>query len=91
VEAQADGALVNSCCGWFRAHAELRKINEYFLEWKADRALSDALKRRCKAEGIFGSCRFWWSRSNAAVCRVRKKLPKWIGNQIDPRRGRFAR
>jgi hypothetical protein len=63
---------------------------EYFLEWKADRALSDALKQRCKAEGVSVHAALLAGLDRALFAVFGKKLPKWIGNQIDPRRGRFA-
>jgi hypothetical protein len=64
--------------------------NEHYLEWRADRALSDAMKRRCKAEGISVHAALVVALERALFAVYGKKLPRWIGNQIDPRRGRFA-
>jgi hypothetical protein len=63
---------------------------EYYLEWKADPALSDALKQRCKAEGVSVHAALLLALDRALFAVFGKKLPKWIDNQIDPRRGRFA-
>jgi condensation domain-containing protein len=64
--------------------------NEQYLEWKVDRVLSDALKQRCKAEGISIHAALVVALERALFAVFGKDLPKWIGNQIDPRRGRFA-
>ncbi|MBV9400110.1 MAG: hypothetical protein JO062_19180 [Bryobacterales bacterium] len=63
---------------------------EYFLEWKADRALSDALKQRCRAEGVSVHAAVLVALDRALSAVFNKKSPKWIDSQIDPRRGRFA-
>jgi hypothetical protein len=63
---------------------------EYYLEWKADRELSDALKQRCRAEGISVHAALLLALDRALFAVFGNKLPKWIDNQIDPRRGRFA-
>src|SRR5437899_2651328 len=65
--------------------------NEHYLEWRADRALSNALKQRCKAEGVSVHALLVVALDRALLAVFGKeKLPKWIDNQIDPRRGRFA-
>jgi hypothetical protein len=64
--------------------------SEYYLEWKADRSLSDALKQRCNAEGVSVHAALLLGLDRALFAVFGKKLPKWIDNQIDPRRGRFA-
>ena len=63
---------------------------EYYLEWKADRALSDALKQRCKAEGVSLHAALLLALDRALFAVFGTKLPRWIDSQIDPRRGRFA-
>lgn len=63
--------------------------NEHYLEWKADRALTDALKQRCKAEGVSVHAALIVTLARALFAVFGRKSPKWIGNQIDPRRGRF--
>ena len=63
---------------------------EYFLEWKADRALSDALKQRCRAEGVSVHAALLVALDRALFAVFGKNSPKWIDSQIDPRRGRFA-
>jgi hypothetical protein len=63
---------------------------EYYLEWKADRELSDALKQRCKAEGVSVHAALLLALDRALLAVFGRKAPKWIDNQVDPRRGRFA-
>jgi hypothetical protein len=64
---------------------------EHHLEWSGDRAFLDALKQRCKAEGvsIHAALAVALDRTLLAVFGA-KKLPKWIENPVDIRRGRFA-
>lgn len=63
---------------------------EYYLDWKVDRPLSDAVKQRCKAEGVSVHAALLVGLDRALFAVFGKKLPMWIDNQIDPRRGRFA-
>ena len=64
---------------------------ECCLEWAADRALSDTLKQRCKAEGvsIHAALVVALDRALFAVLR-KKKAPAWIESPMDARRGRLA-
>ena len=65
--------------------------NEHLLEWKADRALLDALKQRCKAEGVTVHASLVVALDRALLAVFGKeKLPKWIDNPMDIRRGRLA-
>jgi hypothetical protein len=65
--------------------------NEHYLEWRADRVLSDAMRRRCKAEGVsvHAALAVTLERALFAVFG-KKKFPKWIICPMDLRRGRFA-
>jgi hypothetical protein len=65
--------------------------HEHCLEWTADRALSHGLKQRCKAEGVSVHAAFLVALDRALFAVFgKKKLPKWIENPVDIRRGRFA-
>jgi hypothetical protein len=65
--------------------------NEQSLEWTADRAFSRGLKERCKAEGTSVHAAFLVALDRALFATFgEKKLPKWIENPVDIRRGRFA-
>jgi hypothetical protein len=65
--------------------------NEHYLEWTADQAFLDGLKQRCKAEGVSVHSAFLVALDRALfVVFGEKKLPKWIENPVDIRRGRFA-
>jgi hypothetical protein len=65
--------------------------NECCLEWGADRALSDALKQRCKAEGISVHSALMVALDRALFAVLgKKKLPAWIESPMDARRGRLA-
>lgn len=64
---------------------------EYHLEWKAERPLLAALKRRCKVEGVSVHAVLTVTLERALFAVFgRKRAPKWIINPIDLRRGRFA-
>ena len=64
--------------------------HEHSLEWTAGRALSNALKRRCKAEGVTLHALLVAALEQALYAVFGKKAPKTIVNPIDLRRGRFA-
>jgi hypothetical protein len=64
--------------------------NEHCVEWRADRALSNALKDRCKAEGVSVHALLVVALERALFAVFGKRLPKSIINPIDLRRGRFA-
>jgi hypothetical protein len=65
--------------------------NEHDLEWTADRALSNGLRQRCKAEEASVHAAFLVALDRALYAVFGKeKLPKWIENPVDIRRGRFA-
>jgi hypothetical protein len=65
--------------------------SEHYLEWRADRALSNAVKQRSKAEGVSVHALLVVALDRALLSVFGKeKLPKWIDNQIDPRRQRVA-
>jgi hypothetical protein len=64
---------------------------EHYLEWSAGQALSNALKQRCKAEGVSVHALLVVALDRAMSAVFGKdKLPEWIDNQMDPRRMRFA-
>jgi hypothetical protein len=63
---------------------------EYSLEWKADRAVSEALKQRCREEGISVHAALLLALDRALFAVFGKKTPTWIDSQVDPRRGRFG-
>jgi hypothetical protein len=61
--------------------------SEHYLEWTADRELSNALKQRCKAEGVSVHALLVVALDRGLLAVFGKeKAPKWIDNQIDPRR-----
>jgi hypothetical protein len=64
---------------------------EYHLDWGADRALSDALKQRCKAENVSIHAALVVALDRALLAVLgKKKLPGWIDSPMDARRGRLA-
>lgn len=64
---------------------------EICLEWAADRALSDVLKQRCKAEGVSIHAVLVVALDRALLAVLgKKKAPLSIGSTIDLRRGRLA-
>jgi hypothetical protein len=64
---------------------------EICLEWSADRKLSEALRQRCKSEGVSVHAALTVALDRAMLMVLgRKKLPAWIESPMDARRGRFA-
>jgi hypothetical protein len=82
--------LMNGMLGLIPSSRRTPENKEHHLEWKSDAALQVALKRRCKAEGVsvHAALIVTLERSLFAVLG-RKKLPKWIDNPMDIRRGHF--
>lgn len=64
--------------------------NEDNLEWDAGRALSSALKQRCKAEGVSVHALLVVALERALFLTFGRKLPKTIVSPFDLRRGRFT-
>jgi hypothetical protein len=61
--------------------------NKQYVEWSAGRELLSALKQRCKAEGVSVHAALVVALDRALLAVFGKqKGPKWIDNQIDPRR-----
>jgi hypothetical protein len=82
--------LMNGMLGLIPSSRRTPENKEHHLEWKSDAALLAALKRRCKAEGVsvHAALIVTLERSLFAVFG-REKLPKWIDNPMDIRRGHF--
>lgn len=65
--------------------------NEYTLEWKAERSITEALKQRCKTENVSIHAALMVVLERALVAVLgKKKLPGWIESPMDARRGRLA-
>jgi hypothetical protein len=64
---------------------------ECCLEWAADRALSDTLKQRCKAEGVSIHAALVVALDRALLTVLgKRKTPALIESPMDARRGRLA-
>jgi hypothetical protein len=64
--------------------------SEHYLEWSAGRELLSALKQRCKAEAVSVHAAMLVALDRALLAVFGKeKMPKWIENPVDIRRGRF--
>jgi hypothetical protein len=64
--------------------------NEHHVEWRADLALSNALKQRSKAVGVSVHAVLVVALERALFAVFGKRAPKSIINPFDLRRGRFA-
>jgi hypothetical protein len=83
--------LVNGLLRLIPSSRPAPENNEQYLEWRAGRALLSALKQRCKAEGVSVHAALVVALDRALFAVFGKeKLPKWIENPVDIRRGRFA-
>jgi hypothetical protein len=83
--------VINRLLGLIPSSCRAVANNEHHAEWRADRALSDALKQRCKLEGVSIHAVLVVALERALLAVFgEKKVPKSIINPIDLRRGRFA-
>jgi hypothetical protein len=83
--------LMNGLLRLIPSSRRLPENIEQHLEWRADRALSDTMKQRCKAEGVSVHAALMVALERALFAVFgKKKFPKWIINPMDLRRGRFA-
>ncbi len=65
--------------------------NEYALEWCASREMSDALRRRCRSEGVSVHAALTVALDRALLAVLgERKMPAWIESPMDARRGRLA-
>jgi hypothetical protein len=82
-------SLLNGALALLPSSGPAPSNSEHFLEWKANRNLSESIRQRAKAEGVSVHAALLVA-LNCALCAVfRERAPKWISSQIDPRRGRF--
>jgi hypothetical protein len=83
--------LMNGLLRLIPSSRRMPENKEHHLEWRADRVLSDAMKQRCKAEGVSVHAALMVTLERALFAVFgKKKFPKWIINPMDLRRGRFA-
>lgn len=82
--------FVNGLLGLIPESRRTPENNEYSLEWCADRAFSDNLKQRCKAEGVSIHSALVVALDRALLTVLEKKSPAWIESPMDARRGRLA-
>jgi hypothetical protein len=84
-------SLVNGLMRLVPSSRRAIEKSEHYLEWRADRALSNAVKQRSKAEGVSVHALLIVVLDRALLAVFGKEnMPKWIDNQIDPRRLRVA-
>ena len=83
-------ALINGVLRLIPASRRPAENNVHHLEWSAGQGLSNALKKRCKAEGVSVHALLVVALERALFAVFGTKLPKTIVNPIDLRRGRFA-
>jgi hypothetical protein len=82
--------LINGMLGMIPSSRRSPENREHHLEWKSDAALLVALKRRCKAEDVSVHAALIVTLERALFAVFgKKKLPKWIDNPMDIRRGHF--
>jgi hypothetical protein len=79
--------LINGLLRLVPSSRRVPENNEHWLEWRAHRELSNALKQRCKAEGVTVHALLVVALDRALLAVFGKeKVPKWIDNTIDVRR-----
>lgn len=83
-------SLLNGALAMLPSSGPAPSNSEHFLEWKINRNLSDSIRQRAKAEGVSVHAALLVAVNYALSVVFRERAPKWISNQIDPRRGRFS-
>lgn len=83
-------ALINGLLQLVPNSRRAPENKDHHLEWSAGRPLSSSLRQRCKEEGVSVHTALVVALDRALLAVFGNKSPKWIDNQIDPRRGRFA-
>lgn len=64
---------------------------ELCLEWHASREMSDALRQRCRSEGVSVHAALTVALDRALLAVLgRRKMPAWIESPMDARRGRLS-
>lgn len=83
-------SVMNGILGLIPSSRRTPENKEHHLEWRSDAELLAKLKRRCKDEGVsvHAALIVTLERSLLAVLG-REKLPRWIDNPMDIRRGHF--
>jgi hypothetical protein len=82
--------ILNGLLGLIPESRRTPENNEFSLEWSADRAFSDALKLRCKTEGVSIHSALVVALDRALSAVLEKRSPAWIESPMDARRGRLA-
>lgn len=82
--------LLNWLLGLIPPSRRTPENNEYSMEWCGDREFSDALRQRCKAEGVTIHSTLVVALDRALSTVLGKKSPAWIESPMDARRGRLA-
>jgi hypothetical protein len=83
--------LVNTILGLIPKSRKDPGNNECYLEWCVGREMSDALRQRCRSEGVSVHAALTVA-LDAALFAVlgERKMPAWIESPMDARRGRLA-
>lgn len=83
--------LMNGLLKLIPSSGRVPETNENHSEWKADRLLSDALRRRCKTEGVSIHAALTATLERALFAVFGKRMfPRWILSPMDLRRERFT-
>lgn len=82
--------LINGLLALIPASRRAPAINAHWVEWRAGLALSNAIKQRCRAEGVSVHAFLVVAVERALFAVFGQKSPTSIVNPIDLRRGRFA-
>lgn len=82
-------SLLNGALRLIPSSRQPPENKEHYLEWSANRAFCDLLKQRCKAEGVSVHAAFVAALDRTLCSVYGKKVPRWIENPVDIRRGRF--
>jgi hypothetical protein len=83
--------LCNAILGLIPGSGKDPGNHEYCLEWCGGREMADALRQRCRTEGVSVHAALTVALDRALLAVLgEKKTPAWIESPMDARRGRLA-
>lgn len=83
--------LINAVLGLIPKSRNEPGNHELCLEWSAGRELSDALRQRCRSEGVSVHAALTVALDRALLAVLgERKMPAWIESPMDARRGRLS-
>jgi hypothetical protein len=83
--------LCNTFLGLIPRSRKEQRNHESCLEWRVSQEMSDALRQRCRSEGVSVHAALTVALDRALLAVLgERKMPAWIESPMDARRGRLS-